>query len=72
VYTIYLDFKAACLQIHVNFHENFENVFKCKYGETTKKVIYTLQRALTIHVNFQKEVKIYINTSYCVSNAVEL
>jgi hypothetical protein len=25
-----LSFKAACLQIHANFHENFENVFKSK------------------------------------------
>jgi hypothetical protein len=24
-------FKAACLHIHANFHENFENVSKIKY-----------------------------------------
>jgi hypothetical protein len=26
----YIRFKAARLQIHVNFHENFRNVFKSK------------------------------------------
>jgi hypothetical protein len=63
--------KAACLHIHANLHNYFENVSKITI-KWTKKVIYTLQTALTIHVSYQKEVKIYINTSYCVNNAVEL
>jgi hypothetical protein len=46
---------------------------KVRYCEVNKKVIYTLQTALTIHVNYEKRSQhIHINTSYCVSNAVEL
>jgi hypothetical protein len=65
-------YKVACLQIHDHFDEKFENVFKSNIVKWTKKVIYTFQTALTIHVNYEKEVKIYINTSYCVINAVQL
>jgi hypothetical protein len=32
-----LTFKAACLQIHANFHENFEMYLKVKYCEVNKK-----------------------------------
>jgi hypothetical protein len=61
--------KQAYLQTDAYFHGNFENAFKIKYceKESTKKVIYTLQTALTIQINYQKEVKIYINASYCVT-----
>jgi hypothetical protein len=41
------------LQIYPNFHENFENVFKSKILQRTKKVINILQTALTIHVHYQ-------------------
>jgi hypothetical protein len=37
-----------------------------------KKLINTLQTALAIHVNCQKEVRIYINIFYCVYNAAGL
>ena len=42
------------------------------YCKMNKESNYTLQTACTstIHVNNQKEVKIYIKISYCVSNAV--
>jgi hypothetical protein len=46
-------FKAASLQIHANFHENFENVFECV-------IFRTLSMALTNHVNYQKVDKICI------------
>jgi hypothetical protein len=32
-----LPLKAACLQIHANFHENFENYLKVKYCEVNKE-----------------------------------
>jgi succinylglutamate desuccinylase len=59
--------KAACLQIHADFHENFENV-KVKYFEVNKKkLMFTLQMALKILVKYQKEVKICKNSPYCFS-----
>jgi hypothetical protein len=43
------------------------------FSEITKKeAIYTLSMALTTHVNCEKEDKIYKNSPYCVSNAVEI
>jgi hypothetical protein len=47
--------KAARLQIHAYFHENFGNVFECVIlYSNQKEAIFTLSIALTNHVNYQK------------------
>jgi uncharacterized Tic20 family protein len=58
---LFTSFKAARLQIHVNFHENFVNVFECVIlWSNQKKASYTLSIALRNHVNYQKMVFIIL------------
>jgi hypothetical protein len=59
MYRIHKNLEAACLQIYANFHKIFENIFKSKilWSEQRKLRIYTLQMALTIHINNEKVVK---------------
>jgi hypothetical protein len=67
---MFVGFKAARLQIHANFHENFENVLEWVIlWSNQKEAIYTLSMALTTHVNYQTVVKICLNSLYC---AVEI
>jgi hypothetical protein len=66
-------FKAARLQIHTNFHEHFENTYlKVKYCEVNKDSNLHIANGTYTPRLLPKKVKIYINTSNCVSNAEEL
>jgi hypothetical protein len=49
-------FKAACLQIHANFHECFENLSKNTVREPQKIFFSNCKTALSTHVNNLKEV----------------
>jgi hypothetical protein len=68
--TVHSKNQAARLQIHANFHENFENVFEMIYcGEKKGSNLHIINGTYK-HENYQKVVKICIKSIYCISRKI--
>jgi hypothetical protein len=70
MFTIFLKIEATLLQITFILSKISKIYFKVK--EEIKEKYFTEQTTIIIHVNYQKEVKIYENSPYCVNFSVKL
>jgi hypothetical protein len=65
--------KQHASRFMIIFMKILKMYLKIKYCEVNKESkLHIANGTYIIHVNYQKEVKIDINTSYYISNAVEL